>query len=97
MLLQSALAELARVLVRNLLSFNLFFTSVKVYVIGLEKSMTAAPEDVTTTRLTDGALFLTAFRIPTVPSIAEERYHKQVVFWESGTTNLVQSVLSCHP
>lgn len=67
-------------LVRKFLSLNSFFTSVKVYVIGLEKSMTAAPEDVITTRLTDGALFLTAFRIPTVPSIAEERYHKQVFF-----------------
>ena len=60
MLFQSALVKV-----------NLFFTSVKVYVIGLEKSMTAAPEDVTTTRLTDGALFLMALRISTVPLIAE--------------------------
>jgi threonine/homoserine efflux transporter RhtA len=58
----------------------------------LEKSRIAAPEDVTTTRLTDGALFLTALRRPTVPLIAEEQSDKQVVFqvdfWEILGTNL---------
>lgn len=42
--------------------------------------MTAAPEDVTTTLLTDGALFLTALRIPTVPSMAKRQSYKHVVF-----------------
>ena len=63
-----------------------------VYVGGLDKSRIAAPEDVITTCLTDGALFLTALRRPTVPLIAEEQFHKQVVFqvefWEIWGTNL---------
>lgn len=58
----------------------------KVYVGGLDKSRIAAPEDVITTCFTDGALFLTALRRPTVPLIAEEHSYEQVdfqvEFWE---------------
>jgi hypothetical protein len=73
---------------------------VKVYVGGLEKSRMAAPEDVTTTRLTDGALFLTALRRPTVPLIAEEQSNKQLIFpggfWgteEYGTRTWIEDIL----
>lgn len=52
--------------------------------------MTAAPEDVITTLLTDGALFLTALRIPTVPSMAKRQSYKHVVFLEDLGTNLDQ-------